>query len=348
MKRLNISIAIFLLIATVQLFSAKNIIVQSGATSTAYETLVEAIAGANNGDIVYVSAGSYDVNNLEVNKGVHIIGAGYNPYTASATGNTVFTGTLRIMTGADGGSLQGVYVSGSISFGTSDENSTVNNYTISRCYVNTIMLSWQWAGKQSGSNFTITENVIEGAVYGGDATNLVFSNNILFQTATLARPITYFKNALVTNNILISVDDVMGNMVTGTTFRNNIIPVGGLKVVNSYSDNLYLNNLYCRPEGLFSYGVVQSVGNVLIDRDKLFINQAGDKYNFKDNYHLTQEATEAITGTDGTEVGIYGGDYPFKDGGAPLNPQIIEKNVSTSTNPQGHLKVEIKVKAQNK
>ena len=49
-------------------------------------------------------------------------------------------------------------------------------------------------------------------------------------------------------------------------------------------------------------------------------------------------------GTNGEQIGIYGGTYPWNT--VPENPQIISKKIAEKTTPEGLLKVEIKVEVQ--
>ena len=53
-------------------------------------------------------------------------------------------------------------------------------------------------------------------------------------------------------------------------------------------------------------------------------------------------------GSDGTQVGLYGGTAPFKEVGRPFNPQVIEKNVGAEVLPNGTLQVKMKVEAQDR
>jgi len=52
-------------------------------------------------------------------------------------------------------------------------------------------------------------------------------------------------------------------------------------------------------------------------------------------------------GTDGTQIGIYGGSQPFKEKGMPSNPQVTEKIISTETDTNGNLQINITVKTQD-
>lgn len=348
MKNILIT-AILIAFLSANLFAAKNIILQRGEQSFAYETIAEAVNASITGDIMYLPSGNFDVTGLKFNKGIHIIGAGYHPVTTGATGQTTISGPLVFITGADGGSIQGLNITNYVRFGADESNSEVHNFTIKRCYIaGALYLGDSWNAVTKGSDFTITENIIMYGICGGYANNLILSNNIIDQIDATFRPLTMLKNAIISNNIIITNDSYTSNSVISCTFKNNVITLGNLYYVNEYSNNIYLNNLHCYPTGLNTNGVTQNEGNVFIERNKMFVNQAEESFNFSQDYHLTQDALNAITGTDGTQVGIYGGDYPFKEGAAPINPQIIEKKISSATNPKGNLKVEIKVEAQNK
>ena len=59
-------------------------------------------------------------------------------------------------------------------------------------------------------------------------------------------------------------------------------------------------------------------------------------------FELTETAKTNYKGTDGTEVGIHGGSFPFD--ATPSNPQITKCNVASKSTADGKLSVEIEVK----
>lgn len=70
----------------------------------------------------------------------------------------------------------------------------------------------------------------------------------------------------------------------------------------------------------------------------------GSVTSFKtERLELTDEAKTKYLGTDGTEVGIYGGSLPFVS--RPSNPQITKLNVASKSTADGKLSVDIEVKA---
>lgn len=60
-------------------------------------------------------------------------------------------------------------------------------------------------------------------------------------------------------------------------------------------------------------------------------------------FELTDEAKATYLGTDGKEVGMYGGDLPYSS--TPSYPQITKMNVANKTTADGKLSVEIEVSA---
>lgn len=66
-------------------------------------------------------------------------------------------------------------------------------------------------------------------------------------------------------------------------------------------------------------------------------------FNDSSNFELTKTAAATYLGTDGTQVGIYGGSLPYEE--APLLPQITKCQVASRTTADGKLSVDIEVKA---
>ena len=82
-----------------------------------------------------------------------------------------------------------------------------------------------------------------------------------------------------------------------------------------------------------------------IPQANIFVNQTGTTFNYTHDYHL--QAPTTYLGTDGTQVGIYGGTFPYKEGAVPLNPHIQLKNIAPTTDANGDLQIQIQVKAQD-
>ena len=178
MKKIISIISILVFGFTVNSIAQKKITLQSGNNSSFYSTIHSAILNAVNGDIIYIPGGSYVIPSLVINKGVQIFGAGHYPDSTQATGQTVLTGEVRIVSGADNGSLQGCYILGNVYFGNNAGDQTVNNFGISRCNMSSLHISFDGSSTSNSTNIFIPENVILGAINGGNCINTLYKKNV--------------------------------------------------------------------------------------------------------------------------------------------------------------------------
>ncbi len=128
---------------------------------------------------------------------------------------------------------------------------------------------------------------------------------------------------------------------TVANFKNNIIiDVSGYSFSLPSNCSAY-NNIFVWGDAL---GVTNQSNNMTADVKTLF---GFDTIGFDESntYKLTEEAKITFLGTDGTQVGIYGGKTPFSD--VPSNPQVTQKNIATKCTFDDKLNVNIKAEAQN-
>jgi hypothetical protein len=321
-----------------------------------FTRLDSAVAHSADGDYIYLPGTALmNIGTLVIDKGVHIIGAGIYPDSCYATGTTFLTGNITIVSGADNGSLQGFMLNGTLSFGTSQADQHVSSYFVSRCNLSTIYLSYNGTDTTT-SSFLFRENIIRGHVYGGYS-NASFRNNIL------EAQLNYFYGAtFLHNNFLWGANKTLNNYVKNSTFSNNIFKnscvayYGWNPIIctdNNYYYNLFTGTLgfyydyygYCMPN-LNGFGNIS--GNLENVPDaEIYTSQSGNLYDIHHNYHLIAGSPGINGGSDGTDIGIYGGE-PFKDGMLPVNPHIQFKYVAGSTSPSGTLNIHFKVAAQEK
>lgn len=91
--------------------------------------------------------------------------------------------------------------------------------------------------------------------------------------------------------------------------------------------------------------IPNTTNKILTDYTAFFKTYTGDELDKLDSetFELTDEAKTKYLGTDGTEVGIYGGILPFDP--TPTNPQITKCNVASKSTADGKLSVDIEVRA---
>lgn len=322
---------------------AKINVVHNG-TSTFYSTINAAVAGASSNDTIYLPGGDIlNSGDLHIDKRLTIVGCGHYPDSTLATNTTRFSSIAVVLyTGADSGSISGCYIN-KLQFGNWWEavGSNINNYRIERCYLNILRLRDYGDGPQGT---IVRENVIVNPVQEVAGVPTIFEKNIFLSNAGYNNPATFLNNIFY----------ITGNFTTGGTgsiFLNNIIISTSSNTINLGTYNLYNNNLFCTTAssgGSMSCGATNTCSNNISNQfaTDTFINATTSNFAYSNNYHLKPTSPGVNAGTDGTDVGIFGTPYPYKDGAVPFNPHISSKTIGTVLSPTGNLPVTIKVSAQ--
>jgi len=146
---------------------------------------------------------------------------------------------------------------------------------------------------------------------------------------------SYGTNAMYKNNI---IGDVMSQYLHQSVWGNYCDQRYSRSLPSA---SIAYNNVFI--QGNADNALIQS-GNMTSDLTELF-DYEQINYDDSKTYELIPEAATAFLGTDGTQVGIYGGDTPFTN--VPTNPQITQKNIATKSKSDGKLNVNITVEAQN-
>ena len=103
---------------------------------------------------------------------------------------------------------------------------------------------------------------------------------------------------------------------------------------NSIFSNL--NNIFCNISS-------KNATNKNVIKPAAVLETGGFTYNDSEKYELTDEAKTKYLGTDGKQIGIYGGSLPYEED--PTTPQITKCNVAAKSTADGKLSVDIEVKA---
>lgn len=319
-----------LLLAETFYGKAQNLIaVQNGSEAAFYTSLDSAIVHAQNGDTVYIPGGNFSIT-VPVEKRLYIIGVGYNIDSTLATGKTQINGELSILLEASNGSLTGVYLSGSIySVG------NISNYLVQRCRIGGLKLS-------SSFNWSFIENNIQVTFQNSEtgASNCFFANNIIdaysYTYGESGFTASIFKNNIFTYS---AWDYGYGPIkATSSIFENNIIFNTKRQGYYDNAGSAFYNNLFVVADPFYWCPGCWGSNNI-VGQDPSTI--------FGTNYHLQPTSPGKNAGKDGTDIGIYGGAFPWKAGSVPSNPHIQFENVSGIDNA-GNIHVVVKVAAQDR
>ncbi len=197
-------------------------------------------------------------------------------------------------------------------------------------------------------NIAIINNVL-------NYVNLNYSENILVQNNIITGKINNSYGNLFNNNIFLnrgytSSYDGVFQKCNNNIINNNIFPHANLSAAVNGTGNTFKNNILTKKNLTAGDNPNTSNNYLNVNSEEIFINVtnlgSSDSPSYSDefNYHL--QNPETYIGTDGTQVGIFGGEFPFKDGAIPSNPHFQIEEIENVTN-SGTLKVKVKVSAQD-
>lgn len=317
---------------TIALHSSTGVQIIKGNTA-----LATAYTAAQSSDTLYLSGGSFTPP-ANFDKRLMIFGAGHYVDSTLATGKTFINGNFTLDENADLFYLEGVEITGNFTIST---NNSANNVVIKRCKING---TFNALGDLSNptSNLSLIGNVLMNRLNLENLQNSLLSNNIISNTFQGSNG-NMFSNNIVLGFIWGSSMDYLfsGN---NNTLNNNIFLWEGYAANVAGSGNVFNNNLYVEPSPDYGATATSSGNYTSILQSSIFVNQIGSTFNYTHNYHLQSPTT--YLGTDGSQVGIYGGTFPYKEGAVPLNPHIQLKNIAPTTDANGDLQIQIQVEAQ--
>lgn len=294
-----------------------------GTISTFYGTnaLQQAHAAAANGDVITLSSGTFQ--SVNITKAVTLRGAGMALDAATQTEPTVLANNFTINIPDETTqrlTIEGIYT---------NQKVTINKLK-NAMFLKDRIRYFYTTGEGYGKDLTFIHCRITEKYDGNNNSN----NSAVFQNC-LVRGM--FGNNYIFNNCLFLADTNGNNShCENSEYRNCII----LNSISTYSTSTYYNNLYCIVSG-YSFNVTNNT-NVKVAKDNEAIKNLFG-YSDDNEYKLTEAAKALIKGSDGTEVGIYGGSLPYDP--TPTNPQISKFNVAAKTTADGKLSVDIEVKS---
>ncbi len=235
----------------------------------------------------------------------------------------------------------------------------ISNISFLRCKITNILANLNGTGYYS--NILIENCIVTGAITSnGLISNSIFRNNI-FHSAGTNFSVNGGSVIIFENNVFFS--QYTTSFQSDCYFKNNIFytvyvyPYLSSIFTSNNSNCTYLNNLFCENSVSNGYSPTNvnntNYGNNILlanyyvnSYDSIFVSTNADfnNFSFQNDYHLKYPGL--YKGADNTEVGAYGGTNAFKEKAMPSNPHIVSKIISTQTDLNGNLPVNIKAKAQ--
>lgn len=301
-----------------------------GTVSTFYgaTALREAHAAATDGDVITLSSGSFV--STDITKAITLRGAGMEVDTLSGTEPTVISGNFSIEI-ADSVSerltIEGIYHNSTITY-----KGTLTNALFLKDRLYEITCS---SSTMKNASFIHCRIADELYLYKNSSASCI---NCIIEDPTTSNSFFEFQNCVIT------FSGVHLSTMSNSTLKNCLI-------CNAYTTTSELSIASsCVAYNCIGYNISfsnmsNSTNTQVTELNSVFKTYTGQSLQKLDseNFELTDDAKTTYLGTDGTEVGIYGGSLPFTS--TPSNPQITKCNVAAKSTADGKLSVDIEVKA---
>lgn len=314
-----------------------------------YTSLPAAITAANANDTIYVVGSTTDYGTITINKQLTIIGSGYNPNKQIPYKTQISSITIArtLLSNPSNSKLIGIYTQ-NIFLNGYDGSNLLTGITITRCQVENYIQMLSWC-----SSYLAYNNLLYNVYWGSNISSSVsIYNNIIRNNVSSGSNFTGTFN--VYNNLFVSSS---ASAISGLYFANVYNNVFyGSSPYWSTSSNLSLHNniSYANANNSFNLTGTNTGANNLTGVDPLFVNATpAALYTYSADFHGGTGSPVLTAGSGGTEIGIYGGIYPFPVGvgtgfqtsaGAPI-PQIYEMNMQSPLVPvTGTLNVQLKAR----
>lgn len=318
---------IFVILLSVSVLNAAIITVDNKVPSAGnYTTLQAAHDAASNGDIIYVFPSLVAYNAITVTKLLTFYGVGFDitetigePFTTTAS----ISGDMIFNSGSSGSILEGLDGNFHVTINT-------NNITIKRNKLQFIIVNSQGYG----SSILQNKIILDDASYciNTSASDILILNNIIINLSNLAGLLHGGTNSYIKNNVLKKEVGFFFYSVTNSLVINNIF-LGSGEFYNS-SSSTFMYNISSGDQ------IPSGNGNILnIDMNTVFVDH--NNYDF----HLLTGSPAIGAGENGTDMGIYGGDAPYVDGGFPGLPSILQIQAPLIGSQQSGLDINFKAKS---
>lgn len=290
MKLLVLPIVLFI---TIGLNAQQPLIAIKGSvTDTIAFTLQQAIDIAQPNDKIYLPGGTYSLTD-SIQKNVHIIGTGFDHQIERLLPVTIFTNNILIGSQSNGLIIEGVKIN-------NDLRIFSYNVSVKRCLImNNLILG--------SNNITIINVFVANKLTGANPTTGVNYNSF---------------NIIVSNSLFCGID-----FINNSTINNSIIgPHFGTTAAVRSCHNLIITNT------ILSSLSIQTNPNFNHYSSNIVFQNSFQNTGFFNNFSLSIPLSyfnsdfSLIVSPETSNIGVYHGDFPWKDGGQPINPHILENN----------------------
>jgi hypothetical protein len=338
--KLKLRIVLLFIIIFVNAKASVYTVNNTTAGAAQFMQIDPAIAAASAGDTIYVSGSASTYTTCNITKSITLLGPGafsskQNGFPASVV-DIIFASNISNVT------IAGFKITNSlvISKFTVSLNSNINFVTIKNNVFPASVFGLYFNALSNSSNFLISGNILGSVDFSmnpsPNVSNITLENNIINgYINSLVCP-----NTLLSNNVFYNVTNAFNITITNAIIQNNIF-------YNSHPSNFasgctYLNNLTYSTS--LTYPVLGGTGNI-DNSDPQFIN-VGASGGYVSTYNFGVQASSPAhnAGTDGKDLGIYGGSAFVALSGETYNMPVVRQMtiINTNVSQNGNLNVKVR------
>lgn len=335
MKRLVLSL--FALVCATVSFAQNSLLAtlsHDGNVTTFYgaSALRDAHDAAVHGDVITLSSGSF--NPVYIKKAITLRGAGMAVDSVHNILPTIISGDFTINipdSVTQRFTLEGIYHNHKITY------MNLNNAMFVKCRLNEItpynnksdyiLKNASFTNCRIGGYIHLVDycsaSCINSIIQDPQGANLDFRNCVIKFNSYRAYDVT---KSMLSNCIIYGGVQNQYSSFPASTTAYNCVEVNNSSNYPTFTNIPNNTNKYATCDAVFKTYTGAAIGTVE-----------------EETFELTETAKATYLGTDGKEVGIYGGMLPFDT--TPSNPRITKCNVAAKSTADGKLSVDIEVKA---
>jgi hypothetical protein len=343
-------------------FAAKITVDNTPGSAANYSSLPAAITAALSGDTILVYGSSYNYGGIGItDKKLTLVGsAGFDPEVSNE--NTPTLSNVSISGTQNGTTITGFTISYVQVDGAGITNLGIYNNRFSGTY-------GVWFYYANASNVIIEGNVFQSngqnsfiENYSNTSTlnNILVKNNYFEMVAYHSYMFQYNNSAFTYRNNVFIARSCCGytpfNASSNVLFENNIfwftdaafVDITGQNCLNCvFNNNIIYNSGGATMTAINAIGNGVSGANNILNQNPDFVNfNVANNYTIAENYAIADSSLGNNAGTDGSDIGLFGGNYKWENRKYPKAfPHQEVLNVINSSVPQG-TPVNINLKAR--
>ncbi|WP_282135606.1 hypothetical protein [Seonamhaeicola maritimus] len=333
----------------------------TGAPNSAglnYSTIQAAVDASSAGDIIYVQPSPNNYGNISMNKTLHIYGIGHNPVLNA--GQYAIFNDIHFLASAASSTISGLNVRDFYLHYTAGNNDgiLISNNRIRQAVRGNNSTGYSADIVVSGNYF---QNNSHYHINNVNSQNWIISNNTFERSSTGSNSYIFYRlnnTTVLNNNIILTRQNGDGNQsinifnaCSGTQISNNIFIFTGNSVSNM---NLGGNSALTFNNNL-TYSVTTVLdplgGTNIDDTNPLFTSfSPNNSLNNTTHDYTFQGGSLAINaGSDGNDLGVMNGGFPFNVRGYPTElPYLTDFVIFNNILSEGtDLNINVKANANN-